>query len=75
MLMPNQLDKITRHPLQESNPTKAIDDPEIKAWIALGRTKSKKNGGGKKERSPDLFVQYIYQYIAVIHLLESQSII
>jgi len=33
--------------LQELNPTKAIDDLEIKAWLALG-IKSKKNGGGKK---------------------------
>jgi len=49
LLMPNGSDKITGHPLQELNPTKAIDDPEIKAWLALG-TKSKKKGGGKKKK-------------------------
>jgi hypothetical protein len=30
-------------------PTKTIDDPEIKAWLALG-TKTKKKGGGKKKK-------------------------
>lgn len=49
LLMPNGSDKITGHPLQELNPTKAIDDPEIKAWLALG-TKAKKKGGGKKKK-------------------------
>lgn len=49
LLMPNGSDKITGHPLQELNSTKAIDDPEIKAWLALG-TKSKKKGGGKKKK-------------------------
>ncbi|WOL04820.1 hypothetical protein Cni_G13542 [Canna indica] len=50
LLMPNGSDKITSHPLQQLQPTKAIDDnPEIKAWLALG-TKSKKKGGGKKKK-------------------------
>lgn len=47
--MPNGSDRITSHSLQELQPTKAIDDPEIKAWLALG-TKTKKKGGGKKKK-------------------------
>ncbi|KAM7258788.1 hypothetical protein ACFE04_014529 [Oxalis oulophora] len=50
LLMPNGSDKITTHSLQETEPTKAIDDPEIKAWLALG-IKSKKKGGGKKKKA------------------------
>ncbi|KAI3441406.1 Peptidase_M24 domain-containing protein [Psidium guajava] len=49
LLMPNGSDRITSHPLQELQPTKMIDDPEIKAWLALG-TKTKKKGGGKKKK-------------------------
>ncbi|GAB4833992.1 ERBB-3 BINDING PROTEIN 1 [Ancistrocladus abbreviatus] len=49
LLMPNGSDRITFHPLQELQPTKVIDDPEIKAWLALG-TKTKKKGGGKKKK-------------------------
>ncbi|XP_039013260.1 uncharacterized protein LOC120142840 isoform X1 [Hibiscus syriacus] len=49
LLMPNGSDRITSHPLQELQPTKAIDDPEIKAWLALG-TKTEKKGGGKKKK-------------------------
>ncbi|XP_068669097.1 ERBB-3 BINDING PROTEIN 1-like [Aristolochia californica] len=50
LLMPNGSDRITSHPLQELHPTKSIqDDPEIKAWLALG-TKTKKKGGGKKKK-------------------------
>ncbi|KAK8617280.1 hypothetical protein V6N13_080197 [Hibiscus sabdariffa] len=49
LLMPNGSDRITSHPVQELQPTKAIDDPEIKAWLALG-TKTKKKGGGKKKK-------------------------
>ncbi|XP_052174268.1 ERBB-3 BINDING PROTEIN 1-like [Diospyros lotus] len=49
LLMPNGSDRITSHPLQEFHPTKTIDDPEIKAWLALG-TKTKKKGGGKKKK-------------------------
>ena len=41
LLMENGSDKITRNPLQELNPTKAIGDHEIKTWLALG-IKSKK---------------------------------
>ncbi|GKV06054.1 hypothetical protein SLEP1_g17986 [Rubroshorea leprosula] len=50
LLMPNGSDRITSHPLQEQQPTKTIDDPEIKAWLALG-TKTKKKGGGKKKKA------------------------
>jgi curved DNA binding protein len=49
LLMPNGSDKITGLPLQALEPTKAPEDPEIKAWLALG-TKSKKKGGGKKKK-------------------------
>lgn len=49
LLMPNGSDRITSHPLQELQPTKTIDDPEIKAWLALG-IKTKKKGGGKKKK-------------------------
>ncbi|XP_022747568.1 ERBB-3 BINDING PROTEIN 1-like isoform X1 [Durio zibethinus] len=49
LLMPNGSDRITSHPLQELQPTKVIDDPEVKAWLALG-TKTKKKGGGKKKK-------------------------
>ncbi|XP_062173117.1 ERBB-3 BINDING PROTEIN 1 [Alnus glutinosa] len=50
LLMPNGSDRITSHPLQELQPTKSIDnDPEIKAWLALG-IKTKKKGGGKKKK-------------------------
>ncbi|KAK1283297.1 Methionine aminopeptidase 2A [Acorus calamus] len=50
LLMPNGSDRITSHPLQDLRPTKTIDDdPEIKAWLALG-TKTKKKGGGKKKK-------------------------
>lgn len=47
--MPNGSDRITSHPLQEIQPTKTVDDPEIKAWLALG-VKTKKKGGGKKKK-------------------------
>ncbi|KAL9274079.1 ERBB-3 BINDING PROTEIN 1-like protein [Drosera capensis] len=50
LLMPNGSDRVTFHPLQELQPTKALDDPEIKAWLALG-TKTKKKGGGKKKKA------------------------
>ncbi|XP_022966598.1 ERBB-3 BINDING PROTEIN 1-like isoform X1 [Cucurbita maxima] len=49
LLMPNGSDRIASHALQELQPTKTIDDPEIKAWLALG-TKTKKKGGGKKKK-------------------------
>lgn len=49
LLMPNGSDRVTSCPLQELQPTKTIDDPEIKAWLALG-TKTKKKGGGKKKK-------------------------
>lgn len=49
LLMPNGSDRVTSHALQELQSTKTIDDPEIKAWLALG-TKTKKKGGGKKKK-------------------------
>ncbi|CAI8593195.1 unnamed protein product [Vicia faba] len=49
LLMPNGSDRITSYPLQEIQPTKTVDDPEIKAWLALG-VKTKKKGGGKKKK-------------------------
>ncbi|KAL2902090.1 ERBB-3 BINDING PROTEIN 1 [Bienertia sinuspersici] len=49
LLMPNGSDRVTSHPLQELQPTKTVDDPEIKAWLALG-IKTKKKGGGKKKK-------------------------
>ncbi|KAK9127394.1 hypothetical protein Syun_016191 [Stephania yunnanensis] len=49
LLMPNGSDRITSHGLQELQPTKTIEDPEIKSWLALG-IKSKKKGGGKKKK-------------------------
>ncbi|GAB2272970.1 ERBB-3 BINDING PROTEIN 1 [Dionaea muscipula] len=49
LLMPNGSDRVTSHSLQELQPTKAVDDPEIKAWLALG-TKTKKKGGGRKKK-------------------------
>lgn len=49
LLMPNGSDRITGCPLQELTTTKAVEDPEIKAWLALG-TKAKKKGGGKKKK-------------------------
>eukprot|EP00252_Welwitschia_mirabilis_P019011 TRINITY_DN428_c0_g1_i1.p1 TRINITY_DN428_c0_g1~~TRINITY_DN428_c0_g1_i1.p1 ORF type:complete len:394 (+),score=110.68 TRINITY_DN428_c0_g1_i1:287-1468(+) len=53
LLMPNGSDKITGHPLQELGPTKVVDDPEIKAWLALG-TKTKKKTGKKKKGKKDV---------------------
>lgn len=51
LLMPNGSDRITSHRLQQLQPSKsAEDDPEIKAWLALG-TKTKKKGGGKKKKA------------------------
>ncbi|CAI0539690.1 unnamed protein product, partial [Linum tenue] len=55
LLMPNGSDRITSHPLQELQATKSIDDPEIKAWLALG-IKTKKKGGGKKKKGKVCFV-------------------
>ncbi|XP_042066782.1 ERBB-3 BINDING PROTEIN 1-like [Salvia splendens] len=49
LLMPNGSDRVTSHPLQELQPTKSVDDPGVKAWLALG-TKTKKKGGGKKKK-------------------------
>lgn len=49
LLMPNGSDRITSHLLQELQPTKTVEDPEIKAWLSLP-TKTKKKGGGKKKK-------------------------
>jgi len=40
---------MTFHPLQELQPTKTVEDPEIKAWLSLP-IKTKKKGGGKKKK-------------------------
>ncbi|GLT89570.1 hypothetical protein SLE2022_075480 [Rubroshorea leprosula] len=48
--MPNGSNRITSHSLQELQPTKIIDDLEIKAWLALS-TKTKKKGDGKKKKA------------------------
>lgn len=60
--MPNGSDRITSHPLQELQATKTIDDPDIKAWLALG-TKTKKKGGGKKKKGR------LKQHVAIILFL------
>ncbi|KEH33972.1 hypothetical protein MTR_3g456050 [Medicago truncatula] len=46
--MPNELDRVTLHILQDLQHTKTIHDLEIKVWLALG-TRTKKKGGGKKK--------------------------
>ncbi|XP_071722878.1 ERBB-3 BINDING PROTEIN 1-like [Rutidosis leptorrhynchoides] len=53
LLMPNGSDRITSHALQELQLTKAVDDPEIKAWLSLP-VKTKKKGGGKKKKGKRL---------------------
>lgn len=50
--MPNGSDRITSHALQELQTTKTIEDPAIKAWLALGI--KKKKGGGKKKKGMTL---------------------
>ncbi|CAM6084475.1 unnamed protein product [Calypogeia fissa] len=49
LLMPNGSDRITGHPLQELQPTKPLEDADVKGWLAFG-TKAKKKGGGKKKK-------------------------
>ncbi|XP_074354380.1 ERBB-3 BINDING PROTEIN 1-like [Apium graveolens] len=49
LLMPNGSDRITSHSLQELEPSRAVDDPVINAWLALG-TRTKKKGGGRKKK-------------------------
>eukprot|EP00270_Netrium_digitus_P020824 TRINITY_DN866_c0_g1_i1.p1 TRINITY_DN866_c0_g1~~TRINITY_DN866_c0_g1_i1.p1 ORF type:complete len:399 (-),score=164.36 TRINITY_DN866_c0_g1_i1:202-1398(-) len=49
LLMPNGSDRVTSAHLQALEPTKAMEDPEVKAYLALG-VKSKKKGGGKKKK-------------------------
>lgn len=46
--MPNGSDRITSHPLQDLQPTKTVEDPEIKAWLSMAI--KKKKGGGKKKK-------------------------
>lgn len=48
LLMPNELDSVTSHILQDLQHTKTIHDPEIKVWLPLG-IRTKKKGGGKKK--------------------------
>ncbi|GJV69720.1 ERBB-3 binding protein 1 [Tanacetum coccineum] len=48
LLMPNG-DRMTSHSLQELQPTKNVDNPEVKAWLAQP-VKSKKKWGGKKKK-------------------------
>lgn len=55
LLMPNGSDRITGAPLQTLEPTKVLEDPEVKALLALG-IKSKKKGGGKKKKGCSCFV-------------------
>lgn len=54
--MPNGSDRITSHTLQELQPTKTVDDPEIKGWLALGI--KKKKGGGKKKKGKKLQINF-----------------
>lgn len=70
--MPNGSDRVTSHSLQELQPTKTVDDPEIKSWLALG-IKTKKKGGGKKKKGEDFeFTQLgsFLNYCRVIKLLK-----
>lgn len=70
LLMPNGSDRITSYPLQELQPTKTIDDPEIKAWLALG-TKTKKKGGGKKKKGKNSDIEtnlFSHYYIQAFHI-------
>jgi hypothetical protein len=53
--MPNGSDRITGHSLQELQPLKVPEDPEIKAWLAMA-TKAKKKGGGKKKKGAHLLI-------------------
>ncbi|KAK2445093.1 ERBB-3 BINDING PROTEIN [Trifolium repens] len=39
------------HPLQELQPTKTIDNPEIKTWLALGTCGGKKKKGKKEDKA------------------------
>jgi hypothetical protein len=57
LLMPNGSDRITSHALQELQPTKVPEDPEIKAWLAMA-TKAKKKGGGKKKKGAHFTLKY-----------------
>lgn len=50
LLMPNGSDRITGAPVQPVQSSKAIEDADIKAYLALG-LKSKKKGGGKKKKA------------------------
>jgi hypothetical protein len=57
LLMPNGSDRITSHALQELQPSKVPEDPEIKAWLAMA-TKAKKKGGGKKKKGAHFTLKY-----------------
>ncbi|GBG58993.1 hypothetical protein CBR_g24341 [Chara braunii] len=49
LLMPSGSDRITSHPVQVLQPTCTLEDPDVKAILALG-TKTKKKGGGAKKK-------------------------
>eukprot|EP00245_Coleochaete_scutata_P016639 TRINITY_DN7851_c0_g1_i1.p1 TRINITY_DN7851_c0_g1~~TRINITY_DN7851_c0_g1_i1.p1 ORF type:complete len:397 (-),score=113.52 TRINITY_DN7851_c0_g1_i1:790-1980(-) len=49
LLMPNGSDRVTIHPVQALEPTKQLEDPEVKSLLALS-VKSKKKGGGAKKK-------------------------
>lgn len=79
LLMPNGSDRITSHSLQEFQPTKTVDDPEIKTWLSLP-VKSKKKGGGKKKKGtlalfvifyliPTYFHLYCFLYVTLLNSL------
>jgi hypothetical protein len=57
LLMPNGSDRITSHALQELQPSKVPEDPEIKAWLAMA-TKAKKKGGGKKKKGAHFTLKF-----------------
>lgn len=66
--MPNGSDRVTSHPLQELQPTKTVDDPEIKSWLALG-IKTKKKGGGKKKKGED--IKLTQNLVCILKLLST----
>eukprot|EP00850_Spirogloea_muscicola_P022800 SM000312S11993 [mRNA] locus=s312:82782:85204:- [translate_table: standard] len=49
LLMSNGSDRVTGHPAQALELTKPMEDPDVKAYLALGT--KKKKGGGKKKKS------------------------
>ena len=76
LLMQNGSDKITRNPLQELNPTKAIGDHEIKTWLALG-IKSKKKWVERKRKvvslQDNIFTHVMLQLVCWCLKLQHQK--